>query len=60
MEENNSLKLFEDRNVRVQWNEEKEEWYFSVVDIVGILTENDYQKSRNYWKKSRTSSTTKE
>ena len=50
MEENNSLKLFEDRNIRVQWNEEEEEWYFSVVDIVAVLTDSDYQKSRNYWK----------
>ena len=50
MEENNSLKLFEDRNIRVEWNEEKEEWYFSVVDIVAVLTESDYQKARNYWK----------
>jgi len=50
MEENNSLKLFEDRNIRVGWNEEKEEWYFSVVDIVAVLTDSDYQKSRNYWK----------
>lgn len=50
MEESNSLKLFEDRNIRVGWNEEKEEWYFSVVDIVAVLTDSDYQKSRNYWK----------
>lgn len=32
------------------WNDEEEKWYFSVVDIVSILTDNDYQKSRNYWK----------
>lgn len=50
MEENNSIKLFEDKNVRVAWNETEEKWYFSVVDVVGILTDNDYQKSRNYWK----------
>lgn len=50
MEENNSLKLFENRNIRVQWNEEKEEWYFSVVDIVAILTDSDYQTGRKYWK----------
>jgi len=50
MEENNSLKLFEDKNIRVAWNDTKEEWYFSVVDVVGVLTDNDYQKSRNYWK----------
>jgi len=50
MEEKNSLKLFEDKNIRVAWNDTKEEWYFSVVDVVGVLTDNDYQKSRNYWK----------
>ena len=50
MEQNNSIKLFEDKNVRVAWNENEENWYFSVVDVVGILTDNDYQKSRNYWK----------
>ena len=50
MEQNNSIKLFEDKNIRVAWNEDEENWYFSVVDVVGILTDNDYQKSRNYWK----------
>ncbi len=50
MEQNNSIKLFEDKNIRVAWNEDEENWYFSVVDVIGILTDNDYQKSRNYWK----------
>ena len=50
MAENNSFKLFEDRNIRVGWNEEKEEWYFSVVDIVAVLTDSDYQAGRKYWK----------
>ncbi len=50
MEQNNSIKLFEDKNIRVAWNENEENWYFSVVDVIGILTDNDYQKSRNYWK----------
>ena len=50
MEENNSLKLFENKKIRVAWKDDEEEWYFSVVDIVGALTDNDYQKSRNYWK----------
>lgn len=44
------MKLFEDKNIRVAWNETEEKWYFSVVDVVSILTNNDYQKSRNYWK----------
>lgn len=50
MEENNSIKLFEDKNIRVAWNEDKENWYFSVVDIVAVLTDNDYQAGRKYWK----------
>ena len=50
MEENNSLKLFENKKIRAEWNDEQEEWYFSVVDIVAALTDNEYQKARNYWK----------
>ena len=50
MEQNNSLKIFEDKNIRVAWNDNEEKWYFSVVDVVSVLTDNDYQKSRNYWK----------
>ena len=42
----NSIKLFEEKNVRTSWNDEEEKWYFSVVDIVSILTDNDYAKSR--------------
>lgn len=50
MEQNNSLKIFEDKNIRVAWNTEEENWYFSVVDVVSVLTDSDYQKARNYWK----------
>ena len=50
MEENNSLKLFENKKIRVAWNDNEEEWYFSVVDIVSVLTDNDYQAGRKYWK----------
>ncbi len=42
--------LFNDYEIRSIWDEEKEEYYFSVVDVVGALTNNDYQKARNYWK----------
>ena len=45
------MKLFENSTIRTAWDEEKEEWYFSVVDVVGALTEQaDYQGARNYWK----------
>lgn len=50
MEQNNSIKLFEDKNIRVAWKEDEENWYFSVVDIVAVLTDNDYQAGRKYWK----------
>ena len=43
-----SIKLFEDYKVRTSWDNEKETWYFSVVDIVGILS--DSKNPNNYWK----------
>ena len=50
----NSLKtitnLFEGSEIRSIWNSEKEDYYFSVIDVIKALTDNDYQKSRNYWK----------
>ena len=39
MDENNSIQLFEDRKIRTAWDEEKEEWYFSVVDVVAVLSD---------------------
>ena len=50
MGQDNELKIFEDKKIRAKWDEDEEKWYFSVVDIVAILTENDYQRARNYWK----------
>lgn len=48
------VKLFENNPIRTAWDEEKEEWYFSVVDVVSVLTEqSDYQKSRKYWNKMK-------
>lgn len=43
----NNLKLFENKKIRYVWNAEEEEWYFSVVDIVEVLTES--QNPRRYW-----------
>ena len=46
-----SIRFFEDKEVRAVWNDEKSCWYFSVLDIVGILNEQEnYAKTRNYWK----------
>jgi ABC-type Fe3+ transport system substrate-binding protein len=48
MEKEKAIKLFNDRQVRVHWDEEQEKWYFSVVDIIAVLT--DSPNPRNYWK----------
>lgn len=46
-----SIKLFENKQVRSHWDAEQEKWYFSVVDVIAILTEQEsYQGARNYWK----------
>lgn len=46
-----SIRFFYDREVRAVWDEENAKWCFSVLDIVGVLTnQNDYSKNRNYWK----------
>ena len=50
MSQKEAIKLFEDKKVRAVWDDEKQEWCFSIVDVVGVLTENDYQGARNYWK----------
>ena len=50
MTQKQSLKLFEERNVRTIWDDTQEKWYFSVVDVIQVLTENDYQTARKYWK----------
>ena len=46
-----SIRIFDDREVRAIWDEENAKWWFSVLDIVSVLTDqNDYTKTRNYWK----------
>lgn len=51
MNQKQSIQLFQDSKVRTVWDEEQEKWYFSVVDVVGILVDSvDYQTARNYWK----------
>ncbi|MDG6248940.1 BRO family protein [Glaesserella parasuis] len=45
------IKLFEHKEVRSVWDEEQEKWYFSIIDVIEILTEQpNYQGARNYWK----------
>lgn len=47
MTKKEAIKLFEEKKVRALWDDEKEEWYFSVVDVVEILT--DSPNPRRYW-----------
>ena len=51
MPQQNKIQLFEERKVRTLWDDVQEKWYFSIIDVIGILTDQpDYQASRNYWK----------
>ena len=43
----NKIQLFEEKKVRSAWNDETEEWYFSILDVVGVLT--DSPNPRKYW-----------
>ena len=46
-----SIRFFADKEVRAVWDDEKAKWWFSVLDIIGVLRgEDDYKKNRNYWK----------
>ena len=50
-----SIRFYNDREVRAVWDEENAKWWFSVLDIVGVLNDqDDYQKNRNYWKYLKT------
>ena len=50
MPNQDNLQLFEDQPIRTAWNEEEEEWYFSIVDVIGILTEQpDTRHAAKYW-----------
>ncbi len=51
MDDNFAIQLFEGKRVRIVWDAEQEKYYFSVVDIVQVLTDSlDYQTARKYWK----------
>ena len=52
MSQNDKIQLFEDKRIRTAWDEEKEEWYFSIVDVVAVLTDQpDQRGASNYWAK---------
>jgi len=47
----NKLQIFEKQPIRAIWDEENEQWWFSIIDIIAVLTDQpDYTKARNYWK----------
>ncbi len=47
MKKENAIKIFHDRRVRVHWDNGQEKWYFSIIDVIGVLTESD--RPRKYW-----------
>lgn len=52
IQRNNKIAIFENKEIRRHWDDTKEEWYFSVVDIVRVLTEqSDFKTARKYWNK---------
>jgi len=52
MDEQNAVQLFEDKRIRTAWDEEAGEWYFSIVDVVAVLTDQPSQRgASNYWAK---------
>lgn len=51
MGKENTLKIFEQKQIRTHWDEEQEKWYFSIIDVIAILTDQPTQQgARNYWK----------
>ncbi len=48
MSKERSIKLFEQKQVPSVWDDEQEKWYFSIVDVIGVLTDNP--NANNYWK----------
>ena len=50
MTQKQAIQLFEEKRVRTAWDTDAEKWWFSVVDVVSVLTDSDYQTARKYWK----------
>jgi hypothetical protein len=51
MTKENSIKVFEQKQVRTHWDIDQEKWYFSIIDIIAVLTDQqNFQAARNYWK----------
>ena len=55
MAHDDKIQLFEDKRIRTAWDEEKEEWYFSIVDVVAVLTDQpDQRRAAKYWSVMKT------
>lgn len=52
MTKETAIKLFEDKKIRTQWDEDAEKWYFSIVDVIAVLT--DSPRPRKYWNALKT------
>ncbi len=52
MTKENAIKLFQDKRVRVQWDEKQEKWFFSIIDVIEVLT--DSPRPRKYWNALKT------
>jgi prophage antirepressor-like protein len=50
MTQKQAIQLFEEKRVRTAWDTDREKWWFSIVDVVSVLTDSDYQTARKYWK----------
>jgi hypothetical protein len=48
--EEKKIRIFQGKKVRTHWDADKEKWYFSIVDVISVLMDSDFQVARNYWK----------
>ena len=48
LKNNNTIRLYEDKKIRTAWDEEQEEWYFAIVDVIAVLT--DSPNPQTYWR----------
>ncbi len=50
MTKETAIKLFNEKQIRTHWDDDNEKWYFSIVDVVGVLTDSPNPNPNNYWK----------
>ena len=50
MTKKQAIQLFEERKVCTIWDDTTEKWYFSIIDVISVLSDSDYQSARKYWK----------